>query len=134
MAAMTDYLESALINHVFRSTAYTAPTQLNIALFTAAPSDTGGGTEVSGGSYARVNAGIGTSNWAATSGGNGTTSNVNAITFTTATGSWGTVTHVGIFDQTTNLLWWGALTTSKTVGTGDTFSFAAGALTVQIDN
>lgn len=146
MAAMTDYLENKLIDQLFRNTAYTFPTTLYVGLLTAAPSDTGGGTEVSGGSYARVSVANSTTNWAGTqsagsttasSGTSGTTSNNGAITFPAPTGNWGVVTHFGIYDASTsgNLLWWGALTTSKTINNGDAApSFAAGALTVQIDN
>jgi hypothetical protein len=131
MSAMSDYLEAALLNHVFRTTAYTQPTNVYVALFTAAPSDSGGGTEVSSGSYARVSIARADAQWNAP-GTAGLIDNVNAITFPTATGSWGTVTHVGIFDAATagNLLMWGALGTSKAVGIGDTFSFAAGALDI----
>ena len=53
MAGFSDYLEDKVLNHVFGGTAYTAPSTLYVGLYTAAPSDTGGGTEVSGGSYAR---------------------------------------------------------------------------------
>lgn len=106
-------------------TAWTMPTAY-VGLFTAAPSDSGGGTEVTGGSYARKS--TAGADWNAASG--GSTSNANAITFVTATASWGTVTHFGIFDAATagNLLRWAALTTSKAIGNGDTASFAAGAL------
>lgn len=105
---------------------------LFVALYTAAPSDAGGGTEVSGGAYARVQVNPADANWTAASATDGLTDNAAAITFPTATASWGTVTHVGIHDGLTggNLLLHGALTTSKTVGNGDTFSFAAGALDV----
>lgn len=97
-----------------------------VALYTAAPSDSGGGTEVSGGSYARKSTAAADWNSAAS----GSSSNANAITFATASGSWGTVTHYAVFDAVTagNMLFWNALTTSKTVGSGDTASFAAGAL------
>jgi hypothetical protein len=146
MAAMSDYAENKLIDHMFRGVSFTAPAALYIGLYTAAPTDAGGGTEVSGGAYARVALAPSTTNWAATngattttnpsSGTGGTTSNNSAITFPTATASWGTVTHVGIFDASTagNLLWWGALTASQVVGSGGTFSFAISALSVQIDN
>ena len=53
MAAFSDYLENKVLGHVFGGTAYTAPSTLYVALYTVAPSDTGGGTEVSGGGYAR---------------------------------------------------------------------------------
>ena len=53
MAGFSDYLEDKVLDHVFGGTSYTAPGTLYVALFTAAPSDSGGGTECSGGSYAR---------------------------------------------------------------------------------
>ena len=133
MSQMSDYLEAALRTLIFRTgTGMTKPTHLGIALFTAAPSDSGGGTEVSGGSYARVDVPPLDANWSAPDSTGGLTANLAAITFPTASASWGTVTHVGIFDATSggNLLFWGALTASKTVGSGDTFSFAIGALTI----
>lgn len=135
MASMSDFLEGQLRAHIFRTASFTKPTALGIALFTAAPSDAGGGTEVTGGSYARVNVAPLDANWTAASATDGETDNAAAITFPTATADWGTVTHVGIYDATTagNLLFWGALTASKVVSSGDTFSFAIGALTVTFD-
>jgi hypothetical protein len=102
-----------------------------VGLYTAAPSDSGGGTEVTGGSYARKS--TAGADWNAASG--GSTSNANAITFVTATGNWGTVTHFGLFDAATsgNLLRWAALGTSKSINTGDTASFASGSLTLTED-
>jgi len=137
MAAMSDYLEGEIIKHIFRTGSFTKPTVLAIGLLTAAPSDTGGGTEVTGGSYARVSVNPLDANWAAIVGNNGTTSNVSAVTFPAPTANWGTITHFGIYDAASagNLLFYGALTTSKTVNNGDAApSFAGGALTVQVDN
>lgn len=135
MASMSDYLEGQIRAHIFRTASFTKPTHLAVALFTAAPSDSGGGTEVTGGSYARVDVPPLDANWTAASATNGETDNAAVITFPTATADWGTVTHVGIYDATTagNLLFWGALTASKVVSSGDTFSFAIGALTVTFD-
>jgi hypothetical protein len=143
MAAMSDYLENKLVDHVLRNTSFTMPTTIYVALFTAAPSDSGGGTEVTGGSYARVQVGPGVADWKSTngttsgasSGTGGQTMNASAITFATPTANWGTITHFGIFDALTtgNLLFHGALTTSKTVNNGDAApSFAADALTITL--
>lgn len=135
MAQMSDYLENAIVKHLFRTGSYTKPTELNIALYTAAPSDAGGGTEVGGGKgYARVNLPPLDANWAATSGIDGHTDNLSAITFGAPTADWGTITHVGIFDESGNLLLWGALTTPKTVNNGDPApSFAIAAFEVTFD-
>jgi hypothetical protein len=121
----SDYAEDKVNELLVGKTAFATPTAY-VALYTAAPSDSGGGTEVTGGSYARKS--TAGADWAASSG--GSIQNANAITFATATASWGTVTHFGVFDALSggNLLLWAPLTTSKTIGSGDTASFAAGAL------
>ena len=131
MSAMSDYLENELIKHLFRTGSFTKPTALEVALFTVTPSDAGGGTEVSGGSYARVNVPPLDANWAATSGTDGHTDNVADIVFPTPTANWGQVVAFAIFDAHTagNMLFWGALTTPKTINNGDPApKFAAGAL------
>lgn len=126
----TDYAENKVLDHLNGKSSYTMPT-VYVALLTAAPSDAGGGTEVSGGSYARVATSGAT--WSAASG--GAASNAAAITFPTATASWGTVTHYATFDASSsgNMLRWAALTASKTIGSGDTASFAIGALSMTED-
>lgn len=141
MSAMSDYLENKLIDQIFRGQAAPTTSTLYVALFTAAPSDSGGGTEVSGNNYSRAAVTSSLANWAGTqssgsttasSGTGGATSNNGAITFATPSATWGTVTHFGIFDAATtgNLLFSGALTTSKTINSGDTVSFPAGTLSV----
>lgn len=130
MSAMSDYLEGEVIKHIFRTGSFTKPTVLAVGLFTAAPSDSGGGTEVTGGSYARATLNPLDANWAAPSAGNGVTSNSVAINFATPTANWGLVTHFAVFDATTagNLLFSGVLTTSKTINSGDAVNFPAGSL------
>ena len=136
MVALADTLENLLLGHLFRGVPYTAPNPLFVGLLVLAPSDSGAGTEAAGGAYARVAVAAGAANWSAAVGGNGTTSNVNAVNFPTPTASWGTVTHFAIYDAASagNLLIWQALTVNKTINIGDTISFPAGSLTVQIDN
>jgi hypothetical protein len=123
MAALSDYAEKLLLDFLMTTGTATRPTAWYVGLFTAAPNDAGGGTEVSGSGYARQAVAFD----AATSGA-GTTSNTGAVTFTAAGGAWGTITHIGIFDTSTsgNLLWHGSLTVSKTVADGDTLQFAVG--------
>lgn len=133
MSAMSDYLEGELIKHIFRTGSFTKPSVLAVALFTAAPNDAGGGTEVSGNNYSRASLNPLDANWAAPAAGNGVTSNSSAINFATPSGAgWGLVTHFGIYDATSagNLLFHGALTTSKTINSGDTVSFPAGTLQI----
>ena len=127
MSAMSNYLENALVNATLRNTAYTSPTTVYVGLFTTDPTDAGSGTEVSGGSYVRQSA-----TFAAPSDGASSTS--ADVTFPQATANWGTVTHFGVYDASTagNLLYHGALTTSKTIETGDVFKISSGNLTVTL--
>ena len=130
--SFSDFLEAEYLDHHFNIGAFTAPTVHAVALYTAVPSDTGGGTEVTGGSYARVDAGNGASNWSrATS----TITNDNNIDLGPATASWGTVVAFAIFDATTagNFLMWDDFT-GVLIDNTDTARFAATTgITVTLD-
>jgi hypothetical protein len=143
--AMTDYLENKVIDWLFRGQSFTPPATIYVSLHTSACSDSSTGTEVSGGSYARVGVTANTTNWAntqnsgtgASTGTSGTTRNKTAITFPAPTANWGTITHFGLWDASSggNMLFCAALTQSKTVNNGDAApAFAIDALTIQIDN
>lgn len=121
----SDYLENKILDHVLKNTAYTSPSTVYVALYTAAPSDAGGGTEVSGNNYARKSA-----TFASASG--GSTSNSADVTFDTPSATWGTVTHFGVFDASTsgNLLYWGDLPTAKTINKDDVVRFSNGTLVI----
>ena len=129
MAGFSDYLEDKVLEHVFGGNAYSAPSTLYVALYTVAPSDTGGGTEVSGGGYVRKTATFNVSGTNPT-----TASNTAAIEYPTATANYGTVVAVGIFDASSsgNLLAYANLTASKVVSTGDVFRFNTGDLDVTL--
>ena len=133
MSAASDYLEDALLDHVLNSpgSAYSAPSTLYLALFTA---DTGleanspsAEISTSGTAYARETVTFG----AASSGSCATDA---TVTFTTATDNWGTVTHIAVMDAATsgNVLFYGAVTTPKTIETGDTFQVSSGNLTISL--
>lgn len=133
MSAMTDYLEDNIVKHIFRTGSYTKPAALWVRLFTAMPGETGGGTEVTGGSYAAVQRDPLDANWTATAAGDGHTDNAAAITFPAPTANWGVIVGFAIADASTagNMLIYGALTVNKTVNNGDAApSFAIGALDV----
>lgn len=126
--SFTDYLEDKILKHVFTNTAYTSPTTVYVGLFTTAPTDTGGGTEITGMGYARKSA-------AFTVSGTGTlATNSAAIDFDAATGTWGTIVAIAIFDALTtgNMLAWADLTTSKTIATGDILRIPAGDLDITL--
>ncbi len=127
MSQFSNYLENALINATLRNTTYTSPTTVYVALYSTNPTDADTGTEIAGGSYARTAVTFGAPS-------NGVSTNSADVTFPTATGTWGTVSHVGIRDASTagNLLYHAALTTSKTVSSGDIFKISTGNLSVTL--
>ncbi|MFZ2641000.1 MAG: hypothetical protein WA117_08410 [Verrucomicrobiia bacterium] len=129
----SNYLENKVLNHLLGSVTYSAPATLYLALFTAAPTDAGGGTEVTGGSYARVAVENNTTNFPTVT--NGVKTNGAQITFPQATASWLTVVAVGLFDAATNgnLLYWADLSTSKAVATDDIVVFDIDSLTFTED-
>jgi hypothetical protein len=127
MAAMSNYLENALINATLRNTTFTSPSTVYVGLFLTDPTDAGSGTEVSGGSYARKAMTFGAPS-------NGASVNSAAVEFDQATGDWGTIPFFAIFDALTsgNMLYHGALTASKTIETGDVFKFATSSVSVTL--
>ena len=128
MSSFADYLESAVLNHVFRNTALTSPTTVYVALFTAAPSDTGGGTEVTGGTYARTAVTFGAPSPA------GTITQSADVNFPVATASWGTITHYGIFDASTagNMLAWAPISPTQAIAIGQQAKFASGQIIITL--
>lgn len=121
MASLSDWSEIALLDWLNGGASPTRPTTRHLALFTAAPNDAGGGTEVSAGGYARQAV-----TFAAAA--SGATANDAPVSFTASGAGYGTVTHIGIFSASSggNLLWHGAMTASRTVNDGDTLTFATG--------
>jgi hypothetical protein len=131
MSAASDYLENKVLDHVLTATAYTQPSTRYLALFTA---NTGLETNspsaevsTSGTAYARQAV-----TFAAASSGSSATN--ATVTFPTATANFGTITHVAVMDASTsgNVLFHGAVTTSKTIESGDTFQVTSGNLTVSL--
>lgn len=127
MASMTDFLEGKVIDHLLRGQAYTVPTTIYLALCTSATDDAGGGTEVTGGSYARQPITL------AASGGTGTTTSTSDCVFTNMPGV--TVTHGKIMDAVSggNALMHGALVASKNVPLGEALTIAAGDIDISFD-
>jgi hypothetical protein len=136
MSAASNYLENKILDHTLTATSYTAPTTRYLALFNntsgSAATNLEAGTltdetSTSGTAYVRQAV-----TFAAASSG---TSATNAtVTFPAATANWGTITHIAVMDASTsgNVLFWGAVTTSKTIETGDTFQVSSGNLTVSL--
>ena len=123
----SNYGKGKVYDHSTARASWTMPTTVYVALYTSDPTASDAGTEVSGGSYSRkaLTMGAGT---------NGAGTNSSTVSFGTATASWGTVTHFGIRDASTagNLIFYGPLTVSKTVNSGDTFDFLTGDISITI--
>ena len=146
MSASSNYLETRLLDHALGTTTFTKPTTVYVALFNNTSGnaltnlETGnvftdevpvgaGGTATA---YARQSV-----TFAAASSPGGSASSNATVTFPTATPTgYGTVSHVAIVDNATagagNVLFFGALTASKVVDAGDTFTIQSGSLTVTL--
>lgn len=122
---LSDYAENKILDHSLGTTSWTMPTSIQIALYTTATDDTTGGTEVSGGSYARQTVTF-------DSAASGATQNAADIVFPQATANWGTVSHIALYDQLSNRIWHGALTASKQIDSGDQFKILDGELDITI--
>jgi len=133
MTAMSNALENAVLNLVLRntpiSTAGISTGTVFAALFTTPTTDSGGGVEVVGGSYARTSVAGFTVSTA------GTSSNSSTVTFPSASANWGVVTHFALYDAATggSVLFHGPLTAPRVINAGDSFVFPVGNITVSID-
>jgi hypothetical protein len=131
MSQASDYLENALINHLFRNSALTSPTTVYAALFTTTPNDAANsGAEIhTSGGYARQAVTFGPPL-------TGSTGNTSTVTFGPATAPWGTVTAFAIFDNATsgsgNMLVWNTLNSNVSITTSDSAQFASGTLQVTV--
>jgi len=139
MSAASNYTEDRTLDFWLKANSQTtsAPSTVYVALFNA--DDSAGLTsenleagtitdECSGGAYARQSASFGTIS-------GGSVSTDANVTFPTATdNNWGTITHVAVMDASSagNVLFYGALSTSKTIESGDTFQITSGNLTVTL--
>lgn len=127
MSDFTDFLEDELLDHAFRNASYTPPAAVYLGLFTAAPSDAGGGTEVSTGGYARQAITFGASS-------GGVVASTSDVAFTATGANFGTVGWSGVFDASTsgNLMAWKEIA-SVAVNDGDTITFPSGEYTISLD-
>jgi len=129
MGSKTNYLEHAVLNFWLagNSDGYVSPSDGYVALFTSTTDELGGGTEVTGGSYARVACPFTITN--------GSAANTALVTFPTASAPWGTVTDFAVFDTDSggNMLYYGVLGTPRSVLAGDVVKFNAGQLVITED-
>ena len=133
----SDYLEGKILDHIFGIASFTVPGTVYVGLHKGDPTDTGGsGSEVSGGSYARVAITNDATGWSRSV---LTVTNDGVVTFPTPSADWATsgneVTHITIWDASTsgNLLFSGALSVPRIILNGDPVSIAAGQLQIVED-
>lgn len=121
--AKSNYLENKVLDHALGTATFTKPTTVYLALYTAAPGEAGGGTECTGGSYARQAVAFGAAS-------SGAASNSGDITFSSMPAA--TVVAVGVLDASSggNLLYYKTLSSSITTAAGDEIIFPAGNITV----
>lgn len=134
MSAFSNYLEDQITGWI-AGTSMTAPTATFVQLYDGDPTDAGsGGTAITIGSPARTSVASGAGSWTRGTGGAGTITNASAITITSSATATASATHFAVFDAsaTGNLLFFGALTTSKTIASGDEVKFNASALTLTV--
>ncbi len=109
----------------------TAPTATFVQLYSQDPTDAGSAT---GALYSRVTVASGAGSWTRGTGGAGTITNASAITITSSATATASATHFGVFTSATggDMLFYGALTTSKSIAVGDEVKFNASALTLTV--
>jgi hypothetical protein len=129
MAAFSNYMEDQITAWINGATFAPAPTNTYVQLYSQDPTDAGSAT---GALYTRVT--YAASGWTRGTGGAGTLSNTNAITMQSSAGSATTASHFAVFDAATsgNLLFYGALSASKSIAVGDEVKFNALQLTLTV--
>jgi hypothetical protein len=131
--AMTRYLRKKLGDHSLGKAAFTMPTTVYLALFTADPTDAGTLTnEASGTGYARVAI---TSLFGSFDLTTGIAVNSSDVDFGIPAGNWGLVSHAAVLDASTsgNMLYFEALPSARSVVTGGRrVMFTAGQMQIQI--
>lgn len=135
MTAATNYLELRTLDFWLKANSQTttAPSTVYVGLHTADPGETGStSNELSGLGYTRQSASFGTITTIADLVSVSTDAN---ITFGPATGNWGTISHISLHDAASagNMMFYGALSATKTVGTNDSFQITTGNLTIELD-
>jgi hypothetical protein len=125
--SFSNTFETRVLQWLLTTGTVTRPAAWYIGLFTAAPGEAGGGTEVTGGAYVRMPVTF------TVVGDNA--SNVAAVEWPTATASWGTITHVAVFDALTagTLIAYAPLAASKVITQGDVFRIPLGDLDINLD-
>lgn len=141
MSAFSDYMEQGLLNYTLRGVAFTQPTAIYVALFTADPTDANTtANELSDSGYVRQDAAGGgaiSTGWAAPSvdGIGYACTNALALEFPPIVDGAVTVSHFGLYDALTvgNLLYHGAFDTPRSLQIDDVVAIGIGALKITLE-
>lgn len=126
MTQFTNYLEDKLVDHITGDTTYTAPTSIDLALYTSAPGEAGGGTEVaSSNGYAREEITFGSSS-------GGVAANTALIHFAASGGNWGTIVATALVDQSGNILAYKAMSPAIVMNDTDELDFDIGSIQLSV--
>jgi hypothetical protein len=134
MSAFSNYLEDQITGWI-AGTSMTAPTATFVQLYNGNPTDTGlGGTPIVIATAARTSIASGAGSWTRGTGDAGTITNASAFTITSSATATASATHVTVWDASAsgNLLFFGQLTTAKTIASGDEVKFNVSALTLTV--
>lgn len=127
-----DWAENAAIDWLFGGAAPTRPSARYVSLHTANPGETGASEQNGANDLGYARKAI---TFAAASGGSTVNNGTPPSWTSTDSGNWAASTHFGVWDAVTggNFLGGGALTTARTIGPGDSATFANGSLTITLD-
>lgn len=133
--SITSYQSNRILDRNFGNTSFTVNVTHYYGLSTTPIAlDGTGATEPSGGAYARASFVNNKTNYGTAV--VGVLSNLVALEFAESTASWGTITYVFISDALTagNILYYEALTSSRTVAISTTVLFAVGGISIRMNN
>jgi hypothetical protein len=132
--SLTNYGEGKVLGELFGGTAFSTPATWYGGFFSAAPSDTSAGTELSGSGYARVSITNNTTNFPAVAAGDPVVNGVEIVCFT-ATGTLPDAVAFGLFDASSggNLVVWATLNSNISISNGSVVRIPAGNLSLSLD-
>lgn len=154
MPALSNYLQSGLLQHIFRNSSFPKPSSIAIALTSGVPLSTDTGATMpematsingSGTGYTRLNLGNPSSNgngfWSYTpadyAAGSGVIRNASQFAFNTALCDWGWVSGIAVLDDSAvgsgNLLYFAQLQNPRTIYMGDGPKFDASIINIKLN-
>jgi hypothetical protein len=152
MTALSDYMESGLLQHVFRGQTFPKPTNISIALCSGVPRDVDTGSTIpelptqingSGTGYARYDlgdpSGVGNAVWTYAQldhdAGSGLIKNSSTLLFNNALLDWGWVSGIAIVDSAQHgsgqSLMYAALNNPRIIYQGDSVKFDMATLQIK---